>query len=69
MSTPIYNKKKQLKYIKGRLQLLSYMVDQFNPEDVELKDFESIEAELKKLIVKTKIFHYRNEHQVQNEKE
>jgi len=69
MSTPIYDKKKQLKYIKGRLNLIAYMVDQLSlrPEEINSDDFKAIELELRNLTKKTSIFHYRN--QTKKEKE
>ncbi len=63
MATPIFDKKKQLQYIKGRLHLISYMVEQLSlhPEEAEADDFAGIELELKKLMKKTNIFHYRHQ--------
>ncbi|MFV9511428.1 SE1561 family protein [Tepidibacillus sp. LV47] len=61
MSKPIYDKKKQLQYIKDKLQLITYMVDQLNPDSIQLEDFQYIAEELKDLIVKTNMFHFRHE--------
>ena len=63
MSTPIYDKKKQLLHIKDKLHLISYMVDQLTVQvnEVELKDFIAIENELNEVLEKTRLFRYRNE--------
>ncbi|TCS82543.1 SE1561 family protein [Tepidibacillus fermentans] len=67
MSTPIYDKKKQLQYIKDKLQLITYMVNQIDSDSIELEDFQYLAEELKDLLVKTNMFHFRNE-TVQKEK-
>ncbi|WP_339060279.1 hypothetical protein [Tepidibacillus marianensis] len=61
MSTPLYDKKKQLQYVKDKLQLITYMVDQLKPDTIEKEDFQNLAEELKDLIVKTNMFHFRHE--------
>ena len=61
MSKPIYDKEKQLQYIKDKLQLVTFMVDQLDAKAIQLEDFEYIVEELKDIIVKTNMFHFRQE--------
>lgn len=62
MSTPITDKKKQLRYIKSRLSLVDYLIEQLNTKsDLTQEDFEIIETELKEVVKKTKIFNNRND--------
>lgn len=62
MSTPITDKKKQLRYIKSRLSLVDYLIEQLNTKsDLTQDDFEIIETELKEVVKKTKIFNNRND--------
>jgi len=61
MSTPLYNKNKQLQYVKDKLLLINYMVNQLNPSTVEREEFQYLAEELKDLLVKINLFQFRHE--------